>query len=134
MVNADPSIPGGPNVPAAVIHSAIDILDDAYFVELLDAPSFGEILLSFVGFAVAVAAVGVGYAARDDQVVSTVAYAIAVVAGLLSVADIGWKIRINSCLGRVVPILIQQWADFCLNPGSEPRAPVGDRSVGVRGR
>ena len=36
-------------------------------------------------------------------------------------------------LGRVVPILIQQWADFRLNPSSEPRTTVGDRSVGVWG-
>jgi hypothetical protein len=77
----------------AVVEAALSILDDAYDIELGQAPSFREVMFSLTGFAIAVAALGIAFVPPVDDIANVVAAAIAVLGALWSFADLGSKIH-----------------------------------------
>ncbi len=95
LIGVNPAIPARPAVTLAVIEAALTILDAAYDAELLQAPSLTEVMFSLTGFAIAVAALGVAFAAPADSIVLVVAAGLAVAGALWSFADLGRKVLVD---------------------------------------
>jgi hypothetical protein len=60
LIDVDPALPEMPVIPAEIVEAALEILDDAYFIESLSVTSWGEFAISLIGVAVAVAGIGIG--------------------------------------------------------------------------
>ena len=79
----------------SIVEAALSILDDAYDIELGQAPSFREVMFSLIGLAIAVAALGIAFVLPVGDIANVVAAAIAVLGALWSFAELGSKVHKN---------------------------------------